>query len=384
MPQRRVYLGQVDIRPDGQLDLKAPKELPMSDYLIRYFFMYGLIADEVYMQGSAPLKSTAVFHAYQRLAEAFKRNENHEKAPIYGFVLSDEAEDYESYIAQRLEILEGERDSNAERQAYLKNNAIDSSKRLDADLCFTDIPRRTKSVSKSYRKGLIKTLGINHETDFLISQKTAEIALSKINSMENLQTFSLLTSLGLNDRDQLRAMYKLARRKYRQANAFGCEAINNEDSPLFNFENIRGFLQAIGLSEYLAKPQNISANTLFKLRNIQSIQLLKDEYYTCQNEADIHELIGIISMLRLNGRIRSAVKQSPAALVALIFEGLSQANIGNKAINKGAEVIAKAVFDNAVDEHFAKRCYRLFSLVEQFNQELKALFTWDKNALVIC
>jgi hypothetical protein len=79
----------------------------------------------------------------------------------------------------------------------------------------------------------------------------------------------------------------------------------------------------------------------------------------CQSDADIDELIKIITTIRSNGRIRSAVKHSPAALVALIFEGLSQANIGNKAINKGAEVLTKVIFENAVDEHFAKGCYHL-------------------------
>jgi hypothetical protein len=383
MPQRRVYLGQIDIRPDGKLDLQAPPGLALDDYLIKYLFMYGLLADEVYMQGSAPLKSTAVFHAYQKLSEAFTRNESHALMPIYAFVLSDEAEDYESYIVQRLDSLQGQGEANAERQAYLKNDGVNVSKRIDADLSFVDIPRRTRSVSKSYRKGLVKTLQIDSESTSAVSHETAEIALRRIDSMENIQTFYLLGTLGLRDRHQLLAMYKLARKKYRQANAFGCEAINSEDSPLFIPRNITRFIHAIGLMPYLDVSRNLSANALFKLRQIPSIQLLKNEYYMCQSDADIDELINIITMLRLNGRIRSAVKHSPAALVALIFEGLSQANIGNKAINKGAEVLTKVMFENAVDEHFAKRCYRLFALIEQFNQELKAIATSDRGVLAV-
>jgi hypothetical protein len=373
MSQRRVYLGQVDIRSDGQLDLPVPPGISLDDYLIKYLFIYGLVADEVYMQGSAPLKSMAVFRAYQKLSEAFTRDESHSPVPIYAFVLSDDVEDYESYLKQRMNFLKGQGKTNAERQAYLMNDGINVSKIIDANFSFIDVPRRTRSVSKSYRRGLVKTLQIDSQSTTAISQETAAIALRRIDSIENIQTFYLLGTLGLQDRHQLSAMYKLARKKYRQANAFGCESINSEDSPLFSTGNVSRFIYSMGLTSYFDVPKNLSAQTLFKLRQIESMQLLKDEYYKCQSQADIDELINIISMIRSKGRIQSAAKQSPAALVALIFEGLSQANIGNKAINKGAEVLVKAMFENAIDEHFAKRCYRLFSLVKQLNQELKAV-----------
>ena len=74
MPTRRVYLGHVDVGPDAKLELKRRDGDATDSDVLRYLFRYGLLADQVLMQGSAPLKSRQVLLVYVRLLEAFKRN----------------------------------------------------------------------------------------------------------------------------------------------------------------------------------------------------------------------------------------------------------------------------------------------------------------------
>jgi hypothetical protein len=378
MPVRKVYLGHVDIGLDSNLDLGSKYGGASDDDVLAYIFRYGLLADQVLMQGSAPLKSSKVLLAYIRLITAFCRNENHDPTPVFAFALSDESESYTEYIHSRMNTLDriasiDVGNNNAERDAYTQNEAIDAAKQLDSNLGSFNIPRRKKSVSKFFRNGL---LGLLNGKDIIfsgITLETADIAINKINESEDLQTFKLINSLGLRNLEQTQKIYIATRSIYRKANATGIEAMNSDDSPVWSPREIRRFLKAIGVDEILESNIQLTSEVLFKLRGMPSFKSLREEYFLCQSEDDINELVKILKELRLNGRVRSALQQSPGALSTLIFEALNDAKIGSKLFNKGAEQVAKIVLSNASDEYFGQRCYRLYGLVDQLKRDLCGL-----------
>jgi hypothetical protein len=369
MPTRSVYLGHVDVGPDAKLELKR-SDGDATDYdILLYLFRYGLIADQVLMQGSVPLKSRQVLLAYIRLLEAFKRNEEHEPSPIYAFALSDEAESYTEYVLDRLHMLRKSGNSNAERNAYLANQARDSAKQLDADLSLIDVPRRKRSVSGAFRRGMLFLLRSNESRKAGLTEETSQRAIEKIKESEQIQTFKLLSSLSLREVDQAQALYKATRTKYREANAFGIGAMNSDDSPVWSPRHIRTFLDAIGIQALLADESNLTSELLFKLRRFESFRALRVEYFASQTDADLEALSTMLRNLRINGKILSSVRQSPGALAALVFEGLNEAKIGYRSINKAGELLTKTVLSDVADEHFAKRVYKLHELVEDLERE---------------
>ncbi len=373
MPVRSVYLGHIDIGPDAKLELRSQHADATDDEVLLYLFRYGLVADQVLMQGSAPLKSHKVLLSYLRLLEAFKRNENHEAIPVFAFVLSDEAEGYTEYILDRLHILRGTGNANAENAAYQMNNAIDAAKQLDAQLSMVNVPRRKRSVSKAFRNGQLALLRSNDPKNSGISLETSERAIEKVNDSEQIQTFKLISSLNLKEADQARALYQATRNRYRQANALGIGAMSSDDSPVWAPSHITRFLDAIGLQPWISDIRHLTAELLFKIRRIESYRALREEYFNAQSDADLVELTTMLRNLRLNGKVLSTVRQSPGALAALVFEGLNELKIGYKSLNKAGELITKTVFSDLADEHFAKRCYRLHSLVEQLERETSGL-----------
>lgn len=369
MPTRCVYLGHVDVGPDAKIELRRQHAGATDDDVLQYLFRYGLVADQVLMQGSAPLKSRQVLLAYLRLLEAFKRNEDHEPTPIFAFGLSDDSESYTEYILDRLHILRSAGETNAEKAAYLSNRAIDAAKQLDADLSVVDVPRRKRSVSSAFRRGLLSLLRSNQPKSSCISEETSGRAIENIGESEMVQTFRLISSLNLQEAEQARALYQATRNRYRQANALGIGAMNSDDSPVWSSSHITRFLDAIGLQPWLATAGNLTSDLLFKIRRFESYRALREEYFMAQSDADLNELTTMLRNLRISGKVLSTVRQSPGALVALVFEGLNEAEIGYKALNKAGELITKSVFADLADEHFAKRCYRLHELVKQLERE---------------
>ena len=373
MALHRVYLGRIDIGPEGLLDLYTQRGRADTNAVLVYLFMFGLVADEVYMQGSAPLKSLSVYSAYRSLGEAFQRNEVNEPHPVFAFVLSEESEDYTSYLRKRLEFLQQHGGENAEQKAYIANHGTDTSKMLDADLSLVEIPKRTRSVSTAFRKTLASSLqsgniGNNHVTD-----ETANEAMRKLQASENIQTFAFIDSLEVADARQLDAIYDLVREKYRRSNAYGSECIDSDERLQFQVRNVSRFLKSIGLAKVLLSPLGLTASLLFKLRGLKSFRELKAEYFRCQSQEDINELLHIIEQFSMNGKVRGILKQSPAAAIAIIFEALNEAQIGYKAINKGLEHLAKALLRDAFDEVFAKRCYRVLNGLEELKKEMHHL-----------
>jgi hypothetical protein len=369
MPVRTVYLGHVDVGPDSKLELRLRDADATDSDVLRYLFRYALIADQVLMQGSAPLKSRQVLLAYIRLLEAFKRNEDHEPTPVLAFSLSDEAEGYTEYVLDRLHKLRNAGDNNAERIAYLGNQAVDAAKRLDSELSLIDVPRRKKSVSEAFRRGLLSFLRSSDIDKSGISSETSQRAIEKINETDQIQTFKLLASLSQLESVQAQALYKATRNRYREANAFGISAMNSDDSPVWSPKHIANFLDAIGLQPWLNEEINLTSELLFKIRRLDSFRGLRDEYFAAQSDADLVELTTMLRNLRVNGKVLSSVRQSPGALAALVFEGLNEAKIGYKSLNKMGELLSKTVLSDLADEYFAKRVYRLNALVEQLERE---------------
>ena len=377
MPTRSVYLGHVDVGPDAKLELRRRDSDATDGDVLQYLFRYGLIADQVLMQGSAPLKSRQVLLAYIRLLGAFKRNEDHEPTPVFAFALSDEVEGYTEYVLDRLHKLKSSGESNAERTAYLGNQAVDAAKQLDADLSVIDVPRRNRSVSGAFRRGLLSLLRSNEPSKTGISEETSQRAIEKINESEQIQTFKLLASLNLRESEQAQALYKVTRNRYREANALGIGAMNSDDSPAWSPSHIARFLDAIGLQSLLADEAKLTSELLFKIRRLESFRALRAEYFVAQSDADVDELTTMLRNLRLKGKVLSSVRQSPGALAALVFEGLNEAKIGYRSINKAGELLTKTVLTDMADEYFAKRVYRLHSLVEELEREKCGLTSWS-------
>jgi hypothetical protein len=369
MSTRSVYLGHVDVGPDAKLDLKRRDGDATDSDVLLYLFRYGLLADQVLMQGSAQLKSKQVLLAYVRLLEAFKRNEEHEPTPIFAFALSDEAEGYTEYVIDRLHMLRNAGNSNAERNAYLANQARDAANKIDADLSVIDVPRRKRSVAAAFRRGMLSILRSDESSKTGLSAETSQRAIEKIKESEQIQTFKLLSSLNLQEADQAQALYKVTRNKYREANAFGIGAMNSDDSPVWSPRHIGAFLDAIGLQPLLADEYNLTSELLFKIRRFESFRALRAEYFASQTDADLEALATMLRNLRINGKVLSSVRQSPGALAALVFEGLNEAKIGYRFINKAGELLTKTVLSDLADEHFAKRVYKLHELVEELERE---------------
>ena len=72
---RRLYLGRVDIGLDSKLELRRADGEATDKDVLAYLFCYGLIADQVFMQGSASLKSKQVqsaFFAFSKHSEEMR------------------------------------------------------------------------------------------------------------------------------------------------------------------------------------------------------------------------------------------------------------------------------------------------------------------------
>lgn len=370
---RSVYLGLLDIDISGSLDLKTKKGEASSGHIIKYLFSYALVADEVCMQGSAPLKNINVFSAYVKLLEAFRRNELHDEKPVFSFVLSDESESYLSYLVERLSFLRGIGGRNAERDAYLSNNGKFAAESLDKTLNVNRIKRRTRSVSGEYRSSLLIALASGRYDEHGVEDEVVDKVIKILSEEEIIQTNHLLNALNLSDIEQINAVYRAARERYRKANAFGCESMDSETRPHFIWKNISEYLAVLGFEPLLSDEGALSSTLLYKLRSLKSLREMNQIYFECQDQNEISALIDVLRELRLNGRIRSLMKKSPGAAIAFLFEVLNQADVGYKSVNKGLEHLAKLLVLDALDEVFAKRVYSIYSCAENLRRDLTEL-----------
>ncbi|NOT66326.1 MAG: hypothetical protein HOP06_09940 [Methylotenera sp.] len=373
MASRSVYLGLLDIDIRGNLDLKTSLGQASPSDVLKYLFAYAIVADEVCMQGSAPLKSKSVFIAFTRLAEAFQRNELHEEKPIFSFVLSGESESYLSYLVERLSFLRVKGGHNAERSAYLGNDGLTAAQMLDKCLNIRHVKKRTRSVSDEYKSSLLLSLRSGRYNEHGVKDDVAEKAIKLLTEEQIIQTHHLIESLHLQDIEQVNAVYRTARERYRKANAYGSESINSETKPHFKWKNILAYLSHINLTTILSKDSALEPMLLYRLRILKSLKAMNDIYFECQDQADIDALLNILNQLRINGKLRSLLKQSPGAAIAYFFESLNQAEIGYKSVNKGLEELSKVFLLNVADEVFAKKVYSIHSCMEMLARDLAVL-----------
>lgn len=369
MTKHSVYLGKLDIDIRGKLDLLSTHGEATSNDIIRYLFAYALVADEVCMQGSAPLKSKSVFGAFSQLAEAFQRNELHEEKPVFSFVLSNETESYLSYVVERLSFLKTKDNENIEKLAYLENDAKDTAQRLDKLLNLNVVKKRTRSVSNEYKASLLIALSSGSYNEHGIEDEVAVKAIEILSQEDLIQTHSLLKSLNLIKVEQINAVYRAARERYRNSNAYGSESLNSETKPHFKWKNVWLYLSSLGLEELLQSSLTLDPKLLFTLRALKSFKALNEIYFECQDQDDIDALLLVMKKLRLDGKFVTLKKQSFPATVSLFFETLNQTDIGYKSLNKALEHLAKMFVLDVADEVFAKKIYLTHKLIENFHRD---------------
>ncbi|MEH6445256.1 MAG: hypothetical protein V7784_15280, partial [Oceanospirillaceae bacterium] len=150
---RSVYLEQVDIDDFAKLSLKVGNNT-FNDHL-GYFLSYGCLADKVIMQGSAPLKSTIIQKIFFKIQDAFIRDEKHDNYnPIFSFSLGEDDEGYLDYNKERESKLSGS-SQNAELAAYKNSNSLEAASKIDKTLKYVAFAKKEKSVSKSFKKGVL-------------------------------------------------------------------------------------------------------------------------------------------------------------------------------------------------------------------------------------
>jgi len=368
MHKLSVYLGHVDINSQGTLEVLGNGS-PGQGGVIAYFFHYALIAERVYMQGSAPMKSAFVLKAYEKLEEAFKRNEKHEDTPIFAFVLSDECDGYQDYIHQRLSLLKGAGFSNGELMAYNYNQAENTSQRLDADLSFITIPKRQKSVSKAFRKDLMNKFQGGRLSD--VTDETANEVIDKIAKQEILQTFALINSLERLEPTQRLAVYNIVRHSYRCANAYGSNCVDSDARPQLYYPNLVQLFDVLGTNFIMDYPTLLSSCLLFKLRSNAALALLVSEYWKCQNQSDINILLKILKHFKNEGKPSALFSLDKKAWVNYLLRYLTQYNLGGKALNKGIEEAMKFAIPKWFDDDYERHLLEIFSSVGRLNKDLK-------------
>jgi hypothetical protein len=370
MASRSVYLGLLDIDIRGTLDLKTKRGAASKEDIVKYLFSYALVADEVCMQGSAPLKSKNVFLAFTRLSPAFQRNELHLEKPVFSFVLSNESDSYLSYLVERLSFLTVKGGHNSERQAYIDNDGLSTAKLLDQSLNLAHVKKRTHSVSNEYKSSLLLTLHSGRYGEHGIKDEVAAAAIQVLTDEQIIQTHNLLNSLGLAGIEQINAVYRTARERYRKANAYGSDSIDSETKPHFQWRNIWAYLSHLNLTGLLTSDSALHPKLLFKLRSLKSFKNMNELYFECQDQDDIDAFLHLLRELRVNGKWRSLFKQSPGAAIAFFFEALNGADIGYKAVNKALEQLAKTYFLQVADEVFAKKMYAIYACAENLAFDL--------------
>lgn len=373
MPSLSVYLGLLDIDIKGHLELRSNLGEAQQNDILKYLFCYALIAQEVCMQGSAPLKNQNVFLAYRRLSEAFLRNEAHEEKPIFSFVLSSESESYLNYIVERLSFLRNRDKENTELTTYINNDAAKVASFLDKNINVNHVKKRVKSVSKEYKSSLSLVLNSGSFIEHGIKDEVAKKTINLLTNEEIIQTHHLLKSLDLNEIEQINCLYRVARDRYRKANAFGSNSINSETKPHFLWSNVWRYLNGIGLTPILNNNRALTCSTLFKLRNSKYLKELNNIYYECQHQEDINILLELISRPRINYNLKSIIKESNKILIPYIFEAISKSEVAPKPLVKGMELIVTRYMTDTVNEILAKKIFLVHGLMENLSNEIKNL-----------
>jgi len=372
MTTRKVYLGRLDIGLDSKIELPIPKGEQKNWYITSYLFAYGLMADQVFLQGSAPLKDTGIFYATKKLIDAFRRNEHYEPIPIFSPSLNEECEGYVEYLSNRVNFLKKGNSENQEKNAYEKNNANHSAEFLDSELD-TNIQRRKGSVSKIFSSSLHRLITGSNFLRVIIPDKSIQLAENYLRNSDTVQTFEFIRSMKIDDAEALNKVYEIVREKYKKSNAAGSGAIESESIHIWSFSSIKLLLQSVGLDIVFNSRHNLTSELLFKIRLLEPFKAIKDEYFSCQSTHEVCFLAAMCREARSNGRIQKIVSQSPAAALATIIETINQAEIGYKSINKGVEIALKNFLTNEAELYYSKKNYKIAKLINDLRGELLLL-----------
>lgn len=372
MTTRKVYLGHLDIGLDSKIELQIPKDQQKNWYITSYLFAYGLMADQVFIQGSAPLKDTGIFYATKKLLEAFRRNEHYEPIPIFSPSLNEECEGYVEYLSSRVNLLKKSYSYNQEIDAYQKNNAKNSADFLDDELD-TNIQRRKSSVSKIFSSSLRRLITGNDLFRSIVPEKSIQFAENYLRNSDTIQTFEFIRSMNIEDAEALSKAYEIVRQKYKRSNAAGSNAIESESIHIWSFYSVKLFLHAIGLDIAFNSKHTLTSEILFKIRLLDSFKALKDEYFSCQTSQEAHFLAAMLREARSSERIHKIITQSPASALATIIETANEAEIGYKSINKGIEIALKSFLINEAEIFYSKRQYKISKMIEDLRKELLVL-----------
>ncbi len=367
---RKVYLGKLDIAPDGELELRT-NGVPFSEeQVLRYLFIYGLICDQVLIQGSSPLKNKRVFSAYLNLFEAFRRNGLNTSDPVYSFIQSDTS--YVDYFLSRNFLLRGVNARNPERQAYALNNASAIAEKLDKSLFGAQIVKRTTNVPASFRKGLLSHLKDIEKTDIFLFERTASKVIAKVNNTEFLQTFELTSTLSLINRKEYANLYNLIRTCYRKANASGVSAVDADEILVYQTLNVERFLAAIGLSELLARSRVLKSSLLFQIKALNSYGTLLDEYLKCQTQQHIDEFFSALKGASIKRSITSAARHSIGTAITATTEGMELLG-APKIITKPIEFVAKGMLGDAADRRINQQLATISAHLEEIKRDIQNL-----------
>lgn len=298
--QPSVYLDQFDINENGKLPLlpNSNKKDQLSAYAI-YFFYYLILADKVYIQGSAALKSDVIYGIYHQFSECFRRNEYNIGMPLASFALRESCDGYYDYFRSReAELKENHATDNAEYKHYEKNNAVNVAAKLDRELSSVQYKRREKSVDKEFRR-LVKEMFRDQSfcKKHNIMDEVQSKAIGLCDNLELFQTYKLLDELGLSEN---KFISHSIREQYFVANGNGVSSKTTlaSDSYYFDFNNVKFFFYSLGFSPKKLSRQLLNGSPIFKIRRLESFLRIKSMYFECDSAYEIRVLIRVIFSIR--------------------------------------------------------------------------------------
>lgn len=361
----KIYLEKIDLGPNGKLDLLLWGRHPSEDDLVNYFFMYGLIADEVLMQGSVFGKIGIVNAAKERLLKAFQQNEKFEMKPVLSFVLSQSSENFSEYYQKRQELFLGKNDlNNEEYVAYLKNEANAKALNFDDELTQTHIPKRKKSPSSKFRENISSMLQRDLYKKYKIKDEVTKQIEIYLKNQSDIQTYDLYKNIQFIDPHQFELVKRLVRNKYFDANAYILEAMQTTDAEAYFYQNLTIFFKFIGLNNFLDNPKKISGEVLLSIKGLSSFQILKNEYIKCQSKNQINELFEVIYRNTPNDLERDALKKMTGSTIGAGVTALATPLIGFF-----AKTVTELIFDKATAEQNKK----IKSALQDFQRDIKTI-----------
>ncbi len=364
-----VYLDMFDIDEMGESPIVPHKGASERfNAHCMYLFRYLLLADRVYMQGSAALKSNIIYRTYIQFKECFEKDEMSSRTPIASFVLREACEGYYDYFRLReQELLRNCETNNAEFYSYKLNNAKNISVKLDNSLQNVDYKRRERSVDKKFRY-LVKTtfLDENFCKKHEIDSKTQHLSVDLCDNLDLFQTYRLLHRLGLFENKNVS---HAIREKYYISNAFGVSSATTlaMDNIHLNYITVNYLFGAIGLSMATTPLSLLNSSSIFKIRRLQSFSKLKKIYFSKDSPTEINLLIQMLDNTRKSsGKYTALWKRSPQTFLSGFFEDLSELGVLPK-------FVAMPLYDWVIKYISDHEVIELIDIVKEFSRDISKI-----------